>query len=855
MLKKFKHILYILLLSVIISILYYIPTIYRFIHFGDLYTSVGDGLKQMIPFQMFLIEHAKQFTMFYDIGFGLGGDYFSNLSYYYSTSPFAWISICFVLIYQFFANYEHLVYIVIANQIVIAIFKCACIIVVTYFLFLKYNIRKIYAFIGSILYACSTVYYYFTFTWSFFSDVMFYLPLALLGIELLFRQKKITILTLAVAVTITSNFYFTYYEFIILACYAIYRIIFKYKEDILTVKQKLLYLILCITIGFLIGNFGFVQGVLSYINNDRSLINNHVDAIIPFKKQYNMLYGGFYITISFLSITALFLKPLYKKYYFKLLATFTILSLFGSLSPYFDSFFNGFSMPERRWVYALALSTASLTAMLVQHIQMITVKQFLLASVPPILFITISAFWQQSFYSWIIFIPIMLILLLFKIKHPFKYLNIAICCVLIAYQFTLIQNYQDKVIKKYTPNIKTVSKSNIYSQQTSSKIQKLKENQIDDLRRIDMLRPLSINSAMYYDFNGTKLYSSIYDAEILKFYEKDLLVSMPRNSNSYYASFSERANLNSLFNVDYTIKAKDDLHYPALSKRIDSFKDQDEYFHIYENTEKLPSARVVNNIYNDTHLDSPLEKEHAMLNGIITNDKKSNKQIKPPNDLLKSANISYNNASYNGKHLTVNKNGGGLTIDLPKNTAEKYKTLYLMMDAKIIKPRDMNYYISTNENKIFRYRLNYRYIRPHHTTTANIKSTNTVHIKLKKGTYHFNLKNIQGEDYSTLKNATKDAQSQNIKFHNKHTHYEIDLNKNPSGNLVMPIIYNKGLKASIDGKPVKINKVNYLMSSIKVDKNDKKVKITYETPFFKTSICGMLIGLILLVWLRKKYKL
>ena len=71
----------------------------------------------------------------------------------------------------------------------------------------------------------------------------------------------------------------------------------------------------------------------------------------------------------------------------------------------------------------------------------------------------------------------------------------------------------------------------------------------------------------------------------------------------------------------------------------------------------------------------------------------------------------------------------------------------------------------------------------------------------------------------------------------------------------MPIIYNKGLKASIDGKPVKINKVNYLMSNIKVDKNDKKVKITYETPFFKTSICGMLIGLILLVWLRKKYKL
>lgn len=852
MAKQFKHIFYLLLLSIILSVLYYIPTIYRFIKFGDLYTSVGDGLKQMIPFQMYLIQHAKQFTMFYDIGFGLGGDYFSNLSYYYSTSPFAWISICFVLIYQFFAGSDQLFNIVVANQIVIAIFKCTCILVVTYFLFLKYNINKSYAFIGSMLYACSTVYYYFTFTWSFFSDVMFYLPLALLGIERLFTQKKITVLILAIAITITSNFYFTYYEFIILACYAIYRMIFNYKDDLLSIKQKFFYLIVCIFIGFLIGNFGFVQGVMSYIDNDRSLINNHIDSVIPFKKQYNMLYGGFYITISFLSVVALFLKPLYTKYYFKLFATFTILSLIGSLSPYMDSFFNGFSMPERRWVYALALITAGLTVMLIQHIHMVTVKQFIMASILPILFIAISAIWQQSFYSWVIFIPILFILLLFKIKYPIKHLNIAICCVLIAYQFTLIQNYQDKVLKKYTPNINTVKKSNIYSQKLASEIENLKENQVDDLRRIDMLRPISINSPMYYHFNGTKLYSSIYSAEILEFYEKDLLISMPRNSNSYYASLSERANLNSLFNVDYTIKSKDDLHYPALSKRIDSFKDQGEYFHVYENTEKLPSARVVKNTYHNTQLNSPIEKEHAMLNGVITNDQKSNQQVKPAKDILKSAHISYNDASYNGKQLTVTKNGGGLTIDLPNNTADKYQTLYLMMDAKIIKPKDVNYYISTNENKIFRYRLNYPYIRPHHTTTANIKSANTVHVKLKKGSYRFNLKHIYGEDYQPLKNAVKSAQSQNIKFHNKRTHYEIDLNKNPSGNLVLPIIYKKGLKASIDGKEVDINKVNYIMSSIKVDKHDKKVTITYESPFFKISILGMIIGLVLLIWLRKK---
>nr|WP_263313514.1 YfhO family protein [Mammaliicoccus sp. Marseille-Q6498] len=852
MIKKYKEIIALILLSITIAFIYYLPTIYRFIKYGDLYTSVGDGLKQMIPFQMFLVQHAKQLTMFYDIGFGLGGDYFSDLSYYYSTSPFAWIGVLFVLLYQFITHSDYLLQIVIANQIVIAIFKCTCILIVTYFLFLKYNVSRMYAFIGSMLYACSTVYYYFTFTWSFFSDVMFYLPLALLGIERLFTQKKVTVLIIAIAITITSNFYFTYYEFLILACYTLYRLIFKYKKDILNLKQKVIYLVMCVLIGFLIGNFGFVQGVLSFLENDRSIINNHVEPLIPFTKQYNVLYGGFYITISFLSVIALFLVPLYKKYYFRLIATFTILSLIGSLSPYFDSFFNGFSMPERRWIYALALSTAALSSMVLQHIKLITLKQFLLATIAPLLFIAVSAIWQQSFYTWLIFIPIICILIVLKIKFNFKYINLLICIAVIAYQFTLIQNYQENVLKKYTPNKNTIKTSHIYTNKTASKIDQLKRNRVDDFRRMDMLRPISVNSQMYYDFNGTKLYSSIYNADILKFYEKDLLVSMPRNSNSYYASMSERANLNSLFNIDYTIKDQDNLHYPAHSRVIDSFKDQEKTYNIYENTLKLPSARVVQNIYNEKDLKSPLEKEHAMLNGIITKDKKSNHKMKHPSNLKDSAKISYENASYDGKQLKVNKNGGGLIINLPKDTSKKYNSLYLMLDAQIKKPRNINYYIAANENKIFKYRLTYPYVRPSHTTTANIKANNTVHLRFKKGTYDFDLKSIQGEDYSNLKNAVKQSQSQNIKFKNKHTHYEIDLNKHPSGNLVMPMLYRSGLKATVDGKKVDIKKVNYIMSSINVDKNDKKVIIKYEPPLFKTSMLATVIGIVLLIWLRRR---
>ncbi len=174
-----------------------------------------------------------------------------------------------------------------------------------------------------------------------------------------------------------------------------------------------------------------------------------------------------------------------------------------------------------------------------------------------------------------------------------------------------------------------------------------------------------------------------------------------------------------------------------------------------------------------------------------------------------------------------------------------------MIDAEIKKPKDKNYYIKVNEHKIFRHKLSYTYVRPSHTTTANIRAQNTVHIKLKKGTYHFDLKSIQGEDYSTLKNAVKQSKNQDIKFHNKNNHYQIDMKRHPSGHLVMPLVYRKGLKATVDGKPVDIKKVNYIMSSIPVEKGQKKVIITYQPPLFKTSMVAMFIGIILLIVFRK----
>ena len=91
---------------------------------------------------------------------------------------------------------------------------------------------------------------------------------------------------------------------------------------------------------------------------------------------------AFYITITFITIIALFSFKLYRHYYFKLFAIVTWILLIGSLSQYFDSAFNGFSMPQRRWVYALTLSSSALVALFIQHISELSLKRYNLIAIP-----------------------------------------------------------------------------------------------------------------------------------------------------------------------------------------------------------------------------------------------------------------------------------------------------------------------------------------------------------------------------------------------------------------------------------------------------------------------------------------
>ena len=114
------------------------------------------------------------------------------------------------------------------------------------------------------LYAASTTVIYFNFTWSYYGDLLIFLPYLLLGIERFYKERKIGLFIFSIALTLFSNFYFSYYEAIVILTYFIYRCVFPHAKDIVTRKQQLWMIPTAVILSSLIAIWGFYTGVSSF---------------------------------------------------------------------------------------------------------------------------------------------------------------------------------------------------------------------------------------------------------------------------------------------------------------------------------------------------------------------------------------------------------------------------------------------------------------------------------------------------------------------------------------------------------------------------------------------------------------
>lgn len=201
--KRIISIVFLIFISVLCHIKYILGN-------GDFYRGVNtDSFNQLIRMIPFLEENIlkRQWSWSY----GLGGDIFSEFSYYYTTSPFFYIQLLIKNLLKLeIQNYTT----IIVGKIMINILRQSLAMIFMYILLLyeKEEIEKeksnSTALIGAICYGTSMLFLSTSLRFDFMNDCYVWIPLTFLAYRYYEQKKKIWLLLIAVAITTGNSFYF-----------------------------------------------------------------------------------------------------------------------------------------------------------------------------------------------------------------------------------------------------------------------------------------------------------------------------------------------------------------------------------------------------------------------------------------------------------------------------------------------------------------------------------------------------------------------------------------------------------------------------------------------------------------------
>lgn len=834
-----------------LSLLGHSYIIYRFIHDGILFTGPNDGIEQMVPIQMFLFEKWSHGNLFYASDFGLGGDFFTDLSYYFSTNILFIINVlCIILLKTIIhINTQGLLFWMV-NALVISIIKAAIAMYCTY-LYSKYLSRNTWiSLIMAFLFVMSPLYYRFTVYWPFFSDVFIWLPLLMLSIERVLQKQKLGLFIVTVTLIMINNFYFAYYLCLIGAGYILIRIIFRHSKDIISRGKAIILFVISAILGLGNSLFMFFHGVQSFLNNRRVPFSGTVDTFEKLNINTNIFFDNYLIVLLFLTIQALLCFKLYKHYYYRLFAMLTLVFILLSFVPFIDQVFNGFSAPQKRWHFILSFNSAMLIGLFMKYFRTLKIKTYVFSNIIAELIIFASAITYHKFVAWLILVPIVSIigLLILILKDRYYRINlsyifgISILLLNIMVSFVFIKNqiyFKDHEERANTFYIN----SSLYSSDLQRSLVNIMNNSKREDERIDWRVNEQDNTPMYQHFKGLSLYSSIFHHNILDYYYDALKINLAEESLSRYQSTNGRQNIASLFSVRYMMLKDYQGNLPAYFKKI---KTSGQYT-IYENSLNLPSVKVTNNIYHSKSLNTAIDREHAMLDGVVMDNKGTSYKSSSPN-LLSKVDMQHQNIKLNGKHRykVTGEQGGTIKLHLPKHLRDKYDDFYLTMKIKRGNP-DSNYTVAINNyanhrlfnNSTYRTGVDTQLYRAQPDKNGDITITLS-----PDGEFYIDLQQLNGENYDTLKKAHRDAHF-SAGYKNIKNGVQVNLNHHDGGIAAINIPYRKGMHAYVDGAPAKVQKVNYMMTGVSVNKNAKKIVIKYQPPYWNTMIITSLISMLL----------
>ncbi len=360
--KKIFSVLFIVLVAVLSHFRYIIGDV-------EFYSNVNnDSFSQLIRMTPFLEENIldRQWSWSY----GLGGDIFSEFSYYYTTSPFFYLQLFLKKILSFeIQDYDTIM----TFKIITNIVRQSLAMIFMYVLLIYEKKKKNYsALLGAICYGTSMFFFSFSSRFDFMNDCYVWIPLTFLAFRYYEREKKILPFLAAIALTIGNSFYF---GFINCVFYGVYFLWFSYSEGISGKEYffKIMKIIFLCIIGLGISSVFFLPSVRALLMSDRNIATGNL-SIIPDINILRNFYGYFFsldglLTIPFfVTFSIYFLKGVDKNSLFFRKMIFMVFWLFMVIIPIVGSIMNGFSYNSDRWYYVVIFAAAYFIPDLIEEI-------------------------------------------------------------------------------------------------------------------------------------------------------------------------------------------------------------------------------------------------------------------------------------------------------------------------------------------------------------------------------------------------------------------------------------------------------------------------------------------------------
>ena len=869
----------------------------------------NDGLSQMLPFKTLLYEHYTEGEFFYSPFFGLGSGIYSELSYYFSTSIVFILTVAFIFLLEstgLISEPDPLFWAQAA--VFINIIRLTAVLFIAYHVFRYFNLKPAAALLGASVYGLSSLYFRHAVYWEFFADAYLWLPLLVLGVEKVFRENRAGWFLFAVAVSMIDNFYFAYVNFLLIALYILVRLCIPLAAN---ETPRWLILRKFVVSGFIgagISAISFIPAVYAFLNNHRPAYQHEIPW---FSWLDNVLFTSSFIVLPAIFVVLLFVFPLFRDPLFRFFALLVLLGIAFHYSPQIASVFNGFSAPQNRWEYFISFAAGGATAAGFSKLPSIKTADFLPAGILALLAYAAFAFVDPNigvprtllllFFSIALAIYIFyaaavqkdsktgqalsLGLLVLGILASAVQLVIALRIEGATVQLPLFLSILGTVLFTAILLIRAVRDRSqeiaaigfviitlIFSVNgfqyvlliTSGNTQSVTESLItgadyDDpeikgllhsihlheesfFYRVDWMEGIRNNTPIVQGFHGASAYSSILNKEILQFYLYDLEIDMGRESVSRYATLGNRTNLYSLLHAKYVISHHDDPNVPAGFEQLLNSAN----YSVFENQLPLPFIRGASKVYSEEALaeESVLRREHAMLTGVVLKDPENTSSLPPAQPAL-PFDIRTEQASFENGSLTITGESGGLDLSVNKTfTAieDLYVSFHLVKQAPDgLFPLTVNAYETSRKSNQSVYKTFVDDL------TIRIPADDTIRIRMPRGRYELTDLVVYAENYQVLAaEAARESNQAELEWHGSNLHAEYENDEN-ARYLVMPIPYEIGWQAKVNGKKADVLEANYAFLAIPAASGSNHIELLYRPPYFHLSLIVSIASLLLAV--------